>query len=154
MEITLNQLVEELQLIATEHKKINDFFFGDFIDAVTSDTAKYPLMVATLQPSGMDDNVVNVNLIITICDKYNLGEFRQIREIHSDCLSICNDLKITFKQERWQEFSDVQTAISTDPFINRSQDMTAGWTMVANVGIYSSDNWCDLPYDNYDFQND
>ena len=34
MEKTLNQLMRELSTIATEHRQINEFFQGDFIDAV------------------------------------------------------------------------------------------------------------------------
>jgi hypothetical protein len=154
MEITLNQLIGEFETIAAEHRQINEFFWGDFLDAVSRDSVNYPLMVCTLQPSSMDDGVVSVRLIVTICDKYNIDNFRQINEVHSDCLSICNDIKVTMKQERWDEFSDITTSFATDPFINRGQDVTAGWTMSVQADIFSADNWCEIPYDNYDFQND
>ncbi len=71
MEKTLNQIMLELQEIATQHRQINEFFQGDFLDAISRDAAQYPLMVATLQPSGMGAGYVNVNFVITICDKYN-----------------------------------------------------------------------------------
>lgn len=154
MEITLNQLIKEFETIATQHRQINEFFWGDFLDAISRDSVNYPLMVCTLQPSSMDDGVVSVNLVVTICDKYNIDNFRQINEVHSDCLSICNDIRITMKQERWNEFSDITTSFSTDPFINRGQDVTAGWTMSVQADIFSSDNWCVIPYDDYNFQND
>jgi hypothetical protein len=32
--------------------------------------------------------------------------------------------------------------------------VTAGWTMTATANIYSDDNWCAIPMDNYDFKND
>jgi hypothetical protein len=94
-----------------------------------------------------------VNIIITIADKYNLQEYRQINEIHSDCLSICNDIKVTMQQYRWSEFSDINFTMSTDPFIQRSQDMTAGWSMNVSLNIFDDGNWCDLPMDDYDFEN-
>jgi len=153
MEKTLNQLMRELSTIATEHRQINEFFQGDFIDAVSRDAVDYPLMVVTLQPGSMSSRSVNVNMIITICDKYDLQEYRQINEIHSDCLSICNDLRITFQQERWTEFMDVNGDIQTQPFINRGPDVTAGWTMVVNASIFDDGNWCAIPYDQYDFEN-
>ena len=34
MERTLNQLKKEFEIIATAPRQINDFFFGDFLDAV------------------------------------------------------------------------------------------------------------------------
>ncbi len=88
MERTLNQLMKELETIATKHKQIREFFQGDYIDAVSRDAAEYPLMVVTLQPGSMTDKAVNVNMIISVSDKYNIQEYRQINEIHSDCLSI------------------------------------------------------------------
>jgi len=153
MEKTLNQLMKELEIIATEHRQINEFFQGDFLDAISRDAAQYPLMVVTLQPGSMTDQAVNVNMIITICDKYNLQEYRQVNEIHSDCLSICNDIRITFKQWRFEEFMDINGDIATQPFINRGPDVTAGWTMSVNVSIYDYNDWCSIPYDDYDFEN-
>jgi hypothetical protein len=153
MEKTLNQLMKELEIIATEHRQINEFFQGDFIDAVSRDAAQYPLMVVTLQPGTMTAQSVNINMIISICDKYNLQEYRQINEIHSDCLSICNDIRVTFQQWRFEEFMDIVGDIQTQPFINRGPDVTAGWTMAATVAIYDYNDWCSIPYDDYDFEN-
>jgi hypothetical protein len=153
MDRTLNQLMRELSEIATAHRQIREYFQGDYLDAVSRDAALYPLMVATLQPGNLGDGFVQVNVIITIADKYNLQEYRQINEIHSDCLSICNDIKITMQQYRWTEFSDINFTMSTDPFIQRSQDMTAGWSMNVSLNIFDEENWCDLPMDDYDFEN-
>jgi hypothetical protein len=153
MERTLNQLMKELEIIATQHRQINEFFQGDFIDAVSRDAVQYPLMVVTLQPGSMTSQAVNVNMIITICDKYNIQEYRQINEIHSDCLSICNDIRITFQQWRFEEFMDIVGDIQTQPFINRGPDVTAGWTMNASLSIYDYNDWCSIPYDDYDFEN-
>ena len=153
MEKTLNQLMRELEIIATEHRQINEFFQGDFLDAVSRDAVEYPLMVVTLQPGSMSSRSVNVSMIITICDKYDLQEYRQINEIHSDFLSICNDLRLTFQQDRLTVFMDVNGDIQTQPFINRGPDVTAGWTMVVNASIFDDGNWCAIPYDQYDFEN-
>ncbi len=145
--------MKELEIIANEHRQINEFFQGDYIDAVSRDAAQYPLMVVTLQPGSMTDQAVNVNMIISICDKYNIQEYRQINEIHSDCLSICNDIRITFQQWRFEEFMDINGDITTQPFINRGPDVTAGWTINVSAAIYDYNNWCDIPYDDYDFEN-
>ena len=153
MEKTLNQIMLELQEIASEHRQINEFFQGYFLDAISRDAAEYPLMVATLQPSGMGAGYVKVNAVITMCDKYNHSNYRQINEVHSDCLLICNDIKTTMLQYRWSEFSDIGAEIAIDPFINQGQDMVAGWTMLVSITVFDSENWCAIPYDNYDFEN-
>lgn len=153
METTLNQLMKELSTIAQEHRQINEFFQGDYLDAVSRDAVQYPLMVVTLQPGQIGDNYVQVTAIISIADKYNIQEYRQINEIHSDCLQICKDIHVTFKQWRFQDILDINGTLSTQPFINRSHDVTAGWTMTMSVNIYDDENWCAIPYDDYDFEN-
>lgn len=142
-----------LEEIANQHRQINEFFQGDFLDAISRDAAKYKLMVASLQPGGMGAGYVRVNIVITICDKYNHSEYRQVNEVHSDCLLICNDIKTTLNQYVWTEFADVTTEIATDPFINRGQDMVAGWTMLIGLNVFDDENWCAIPYDDYDFEN-
>ena len=153
MEKTLNQLMRELETIATEHRQINEFFQGDFLDAVSRDAVQYPLMVVTLQPGSMSTRSVNVSLIITICDKYDMQEYRQINEVHSDCLSILNDINVTMRQYRFTEFMDLAVNLATDPFIEQGHDVVAGWTMAIQCDIFNESDWCDIPYDNYDFEN-
>jgi len=150
---TLNQVMRELNEIANAHRQINEFFQGDFLDAISRDAAQYPLMVVTLAPGNVNDVSVQMNAVISICDKYNHSEYRQINEVHSDCLSIVNDINTTFRQYRWTEFVDILDDISIEPFINRGQDMVAGWTMSVNFEVYNELNWCDIPYDGYDFEN-
>jgi hypothetical protein len=153
MEKTLNQIMSMLEEIANQHRQINEFFQGDFLDAISRDAAQYKLMVASLQPGGMGAGYVRVNIVITICDKYNHSEYRQVNEVHSDCLLICNDIKTTLNQYVWTEFADVTTEIATDPFINRGQDMVAGWTMLIGLNVFDDENWRAIPYDDYDFEN-
>lgn len=153
MDQTLNQIKKELQQIADEHRQINSFFFGDFLDAVTRDYVDYTLMVATIQPGLIGERFVDVNLNLVICDKYNEGEFRNIDEVHSDCLSICHDIYVTFKQTHLEQYIDINGDVSTTPFINRGQDVTAGWSMDMSIRVYSDENQCAIPYDNYDFEN-
>jgi hypothetical protein len=154
MEKTLNALMKEFEIIANNHLQINDFFQGDYLDAVSRDAVDYPLMVVTLQPGLIGDFGVQVNAIISIADKYNIQEYRQINEIHSDCLSICKDIHVTLKQWRFEDFLDVTGTIATTPFINRSHDVTAGWTMNIAMNVYDNEDWCKIPMDNYDFGND
>lgn len=154
MDKTLNQIKKEFSEIASEHRQINSFFFGDFVDAINRDAVEYPLMVTTIQPGTIDDESIFVNLQIIICDKYNESNYSQIDEIHSDCLQVCNDIRITLKQYRFEDYLSIDGAISTDPFINRGADMTAGWTMNVTLNIYDNENWCAIPYDNYDFGNE
>jgi hypothetical protein len=48
---------------------------------------------------------------------------------------------------------DINGDITTQPFINRGPDVTAGWTINVSASIYDYNDWCSIPYDNYDFEN-
>jgi hypothetical protein len=154
MDKTLNQIKRDLNEIATTHKQINNFFFGGFLDAISQDAVQYPLMNCTIQPGTFGDNFVNVNVMITVCDKYNESNYDQIDEVHSDMMSILRDIYVTFKQERFEEYLDIDNEPSTDPFLNKGHDITAGWSMVLNLKIYDSNDWCSIPSDGFDYGND
>lgn len=148
------QIRQELAYMAQQHKQINGFFWGDFIDSVNNSTvAQYPLMTCTLQNGALQTNNIRVTLVIAIFDKYFEGNFRNIDEIHSDCLNILTHIKTTLKQERFADFLDVEPQISTEPFTNRTQDVTAGWAMTITLDVYDAEKWCEIPYTFYDFEN-
>ena len=153
MEKTLNKIRKELKEIADEHAQINEFFFGNYLDAISRNSAKYPLLVCIPQSGTIGDDYVDVNLQLIICDKYNESEYEQINEIYSDLLSVLNDIRITFKQMRHEEYLDVLTDTPVTPFDNRGHDLTAGWTADLSLRVYSYGDWCSIPYDSYDFGN-
>ncbi len=106
----------------------------------------------------MHQHFVIFSLLITVINSFLLYQYLVILTVYqvftkSDCLQILNDIRITLQQWRFSEFLDINGDISTTPFINRGPDVTAGWTMNLNVTIYDNDNWCAIPFDNYDFQN-
>ncbi len=42
---------------------------------------------------------------------------------------------------------------SSTPAGDWALDVTAGWTMNASLSIYDYNDWCSIPYDDYDFEN-
>ena len=153
MEMTINQLAKELEIIAIEHKQINGFFFGEFFQAFAQEEpVSYPLMVVTLQPGSMSEKTVNVNCVITICDKYITDSPRSLKEVHSDCLQILRDIDITLRQERFEDLT-LSTQNATEPFVERQADIIAGWFMNVQMNIFDLQDWCAIPYYNYDFEN-
>lgn len=152
--MTINKIVSELKYIQEQHRQLNDFFFGDFVDAINKETPpQYAYLIATLQNSTDSNGFVGVNMILTVCDQYELGNTRMIQEIHSDCYQILNDIKITMLQERWVDFMDINIAVAKEPFINKGHDVTAGWSMSIQMNVFDEQNWCNIPYINYDFEN-
>lgn len=154
MDKTINQIKKELSEIATAHNQINSFFFGNFIDAISRDAVDYPLMVATLQPGTIGDEYIDVNVNLVFCDKTINEDYDSEAEVHSDMLQICGDVRTIFKQYRFSEFLSIEGTISTEPFINRGHDITAGWSMDMVFRVYDDENWCNIPMTGYNFGND
>jgi hypothetical protein len=153
VEITINQLVKEFGIIAEQHKQINSFFFGDFLNALNqSEAVNYPLLCVMLMPGSMSEKTVNLTAIITVCDKYIVDQNRSIIEVHSDTLQILRDIDLTLRQERFEDLT-LDTQHSTEPFVERSQDIVAGWSMQMTMSVFDNQNWCEIPYGFYDFEN-
>ncbi len=147
---TLNQINDEFQLIAENHRQINNYYWGDFLSAMKREDEngrrlyKYLVVTPTSTAHSMDST--SLSLLITVCDK-QLKNNDDRDDIHSDCVQILNDIFTTFLEDRWQEFCDVSTA-STNLFIEKSLDAVAGAVMNVTLQIYSEDNACAIPYIN------
>lgn len=154
MDKTINQIKSDLNEIATQHRQINSFFFGNFEDAITKDDVDYPLMTAVLVPGAIGDDFVRVSLQIVVCDKYEVDNYTQQDEVHSDCLLMLRDFYTTFKQNKFEDYLSINGEATTEPFINKGHDITAGWAMTMDLDVYDNEDWCNIPYDTYDFEND
>ena len=153
MERTLNQIKADFNEIATQHKQINDFFWGDYDDAIKRDAVDYPLMVCTIQPGSSGDHYVNVVVHLTLCDKYNEANYLGIDEIHSDMYRIFRDIWTTLKQWKFEDYLSIDGTSADNPFINRGHDMTAGFEHTLTLQVFDEENHCAIPYDTYDFEN-
>ena len=58
------------------------------------------------------------------------------------------------ERDRNEEYLDIDGDPSTDPFINKGQDKTAGWSMNLALQVYDSNDWCSIPSDGFDYGND
>lgn len=153
MDRTLIQIKKDFEEIATKHDQINSFFWGEWQEAINQDAVNYPLMVCTLQPGSSGDNFVNVNLQITLCDKYNLEDYRMRDEVHSDMYQIFRDIWTTLKQWKFQDYLDIDGESSDTPFLAETQDLVAGYFHTINLQVYDAEHQCDIPYTGYDFEN-
>jgi len=149
MKITINRLAEEIKRFADEHLQLSSFYFGDFVDAVNDkDVVVYPLLVATPQPSTLTFKKANVVISFVVCDKYNEGDVFGIQQVHSDLMQIATDLRAYLRNvqdEAWLDHIEVGDTINLQPFINRGQDVTAGWVFTITFEIDDVMNYCAIP---------
>jgi len=152
MERTIIQLKSDFEEFANAHFQVNEFFWGDFLDAISRDAVKYPMMVCTLQPSQIGDSYTGVDLQVIVCDKYSKQDYSMIDEVHSDMYRVLKDVDIALKQFRFQEYLDLETDLSTEPFINRGKDVTAGWAGIFRLRIHDYEDRCAIPQSGFDFE--
>ena len=145
MKITVNQIIREFEKFAESHAMINDFFNGQFFDAMNREAVDYPLMVTTLQPSVLVNKGVNLVLGVVLADKYNDADYRNLTEIHSDTMQIASDIRAWFRSWAYMDEIDVNENIPIEPFVNRGQDVTAGVAMTVTFNILDVEDFCEIP---------
>jgi hypothetical protein len=71
-----------------------------------------------------------------------------IQQIHSDLMQIATDLRAYLRNvqdEAWLDHIEVGDTINVQPFINRGQDVTAGWVFTITFEIDDVMNYCAIP---------
>lgn len=145
MKITANQILTKFKEIATQHAMINDYFNGQFFDAMNRDAVDYPLMVTTLQPSTLVNKGVNLVVGIILADKYNEADYRGLKEIHSDMIGVASDIRALFRSWEFVDELDVEENIPIEPFVHRGQDVTAGIALTVTMNILDVEDFCAVP---------
>jgi hypothetical protein len=154
MNRSLNIINKEFKAYAVADKRVNGYFWGDFIEAINSaEPAHYPLMLVTPQPGNVGEKFVTYSFIVSLFDKYEQGSQRQLQEVHSDMHRIGVDLIRVIKNSyRWNSYAEIQVTVNSNPFIERGQDFTAGWYFNLSLKVYENEDICEVPLTDYDLQ--
>lgn len=153
MNVTVNQLRQEMTTLVQAHEMVNSFFWGDFHRAYNEQTPLYPLVCSYLTYNTMLDNMSNDNLVIIICDK-TYKDYSNLNDTESDCKQVARHLFNVIRQSpRWNALLRVNSA-TMSKFIDNTSDEVAGVILTLNVNLKSSRSLCDLPLDNYSFDGD
>ena len=139
--VDIKDLLEQIQI---NHANLNEFFFGSYVEATSRDAATYPLMVATVQPSTLTYKKTNINIAITIVDKYKESDYYMRDDVMSDLLLITSDVRALMRKEMYDDF-EISETISVDPFVNYGQDLTCGWIMNVTFEVDDVMNYCAVP---------
>lgn len=89
--MTLNNVISELNLIATNHYQINHFFFGNEFDFASSGTVDCPAMIVSLLPHTYNQSTLTYNFKIYIGDLVH-KDLSNKNEVLSDSLLTCLDI--------------------------------------------------------------
>lgn len=148
---SLIEIRDELETIANDHRQINNFYWGTWVEAMKrkddNNNRLYKYMIVTPGAISHNKKYTSLTIQISICDLMKKG-YEDRDEIHSDCVQILNDIFITMGEERWNDFSDISGDGNTQLFVEKTLDGVAGATMTINLQVYSEDDSCAIPYEN------
>lgn len=152
---TINQIKKEFQTLATAHDQINDFYFGNFLEAYESSAIKHCfLLVDVLSATPVNvrgaGSYVDLQLLITVADIVYEGDNEHMAEVKSDTLQIIEDIANTFESPRWSQFCKVVGTPVATYFRQRGGDLVDGWAMPVTLRVVSVRDLCAIPYNDYD----
>lgn len=142
MKVTLNQLIDKLQTIATNHEQLNSFFFGDIADLGADSPIQYPVLYADVAPSNFSYKVIGLNIQMMVMDIVK-KDLSNENEVLSDCLQMMEDVIIELRNP--SEIFLIQDSISLTPFSDSQGDEVSGWTANITINIPSNYNSCAVP---------
>lgn len=149
--MTLNEIVSELNLIATNHRQINTFGFGDIWEIASSGDITYPLMWVNLE--GVDisvrDNTEVYRFSLLFMDAVKNGEINET-EVLSDQLSIAKDVLSILKfgtdvDGNKYQWSFEDNTSSLEDFTERFNDSVSGWRVPISLRLPYTSNSCSAP---------
>ena len=150
MNVTINQIRQEMTTLVQAHEMVNSFFWGDFHRAYNEKEQFYPLVCSYLSDGAINTNMTQMQLVVIVCDKTFKG-FENLNDTESDTLTIARHLYNVIRQSpRWNALLRVNSSTFTK-FYENTSDEVAGVILTMNVDLKQSRSLCDLPLDNYDF---
>lgn len=144
--ITLNQIIKNLNNIASAHYQINSFGNGSVIEFATSGITNYPAMWVDYEPPQLQGNAFQNVLRIYIMDRLIKGKKNEL-ELFSDIQQICLDIiaQLNSTIYGWKLVSD---NITLNPFSEpRFDDEDAGYYFDVTLKVPFTFDRCQIPFD-------
>lgn len=142
MKVSLNQIIQDLQTIVTNHLQLNSFFFGDIADLGTENPEQYPLLFADVAPSNFTYKVIGLNIQLMVMDIVK-KDLSNENDVMSDTLRMIEDVIIKLRDP--SNIYLIEDSISLTPFMDSQGDEVAGWTAQITLKIPSTYNECAIP---------
>lgn len=142
---TYNQVITGLEQIATNHRQINTFGFGDIWEIATSGDIIYPLMWADGEGVSVDieAKTETYNFSILFMDVVKNGEINE-NEVLSDQLSIAKDVLAQLKHPNYPW---TVSGGGLEDFTERFTDSVSGWRLSVSLILPFTSDRCVMPYE-------
>jgi hypothetical protein len=152
--LTLKQVIKRLEVLATAHKQINHFLFGDPIEYLTNGEVKYPACFVTLNNGSIEkeEMLTGWSFDILFCDLANTATKSQESE-----LDVLNDLSLIAEDFKallgWHEYRDwyIASASPIEYLKEEFEDVVLAVKMQVKIErVFDSDR-CQVPVGDVEF---
>lgn len=141
---TLNNVIQELNDIATNHLQINHFFFGNTWDFATSGTVNCPAMIAELEPATLEGSTLTHTFKIYIGDLVQ-KDLSNKKEVLSDCLLIALDVIYQLQQNDYDWVLANKNSITLNDFEDSFDCELYGYWFQIKLKLSSPYDRCAIP---------
>ncbi len=145
-QITYYQIIEDFKGFSNAHPQINSFGFGDItqltMDINTQQSPIYTKLYIIPSDTVLDQNQLTYNFQIIVADRLK-DDYSNQKDVMNDTLEIMKDV-FTFLYLSIPDFESEWDAI-VEPFLERFEDVLAGWTMTLTITQPFDYNRCNVP---------
>lgn len=142
--MTIKEVKSLLNKLATDHKQINDFGWGDVWEIGESKSITYPLMYCTIQNSNVSGKTFNLSLSIIFADLVFEDEKNE-DDVISDQMLICQDIIAQLRSDTFDFTLGQSVAINF--FTERLSDLVAGVQAEITLALPYVADRCAVPSD-------
>jgi hypothetical protein len=141
---SLNQIINLIETIATNHAQVNGFNFGEASDISASEQEQYPLVWIDVLDSSIDTNTLTINMSMKVLDIQKDDQGNE-RDTLSDTLSIAQDMYASLTDFAYQDYFTI--AYNTNLVVYREAlaDKVNGWEMNLQFELMQDRNRCQIP---------
>lgn len=142
--VTYYQIIDDLKGLAQAHEQINSFGFGDInqltMDVETKQSPIYTKLYIIPNDTILDQNQLTYNLQVIVADRLK-DDYSNQRDVMNDTLEIMKDVFTFLYLSEYESEWDA----TVEPFLERFEDVLAGWTMSLTLTQPFDYNRCNVP---------
>jgi hypothetical protein len=142
--VTYYQIIDDLKGLAQAHEQINSFGFGDLtqmtMDIETKQSPIYTKLYIIPNDVSLDQNELTYNFQIIVADRLK-DDYSNQRDVMNDTLEIMKDVFTFLYLSEYESEWDA----TVEPFLERFEDVLAGWTMSLVITQPFDYNRCNVP---------
>ena len=141
---TQRRLVKEVEWWAQNHKFVNRFGYGDFLEIYSNSENSYPYFTLNIKDATSSQWYFNFTLEICVLGWLYDNKEGQL-DSESELIEILRDFQNTVKESpRWQSFSRIQGEMTMQKLLEKGGDKALAWCGRMTIQIKKTSGFCDI----------